>query len=132
MLGSAEEFVRLRLSHVPEDYQRAAHEEAPIAVWLDVIARFPEMREWVAHNKTVPLEILEILAGDGNASVRATVANKRKLSAALFEALSRDGDEGVRHRLAFNKKTPTSVLERLASDPVDLVRETALKRLGTG
>ena len=44
MINSAEEFVRLRSSELPEEYWRAAHEEVPDAVWLDVIARFPDMR----------------------------------------------------------------------------------------
>lgn len=34
MITSAEEFVRLRSSHDPELYYRAAHEEADEAVWL--------------------------------------------------------------------------------------------------
>lgn len=44
MIESAEEFVRLRRSPLSDDYRRAAHEEAPIQVWVDVLARFPEMR----------------------------------------------------------------------------------------
>ena len=55
MIGSAEEFVRLRSSSNLIDYQRAAHDDAPDAVWLDVIQRFPDYRFWVAHNKTVPV-----------------------------------------------------------------------------
>ncbi len=129
MITSAEEFVRLRLSDAPEDYGRAGIEEAPAAVWLDIVARFPEMLGWVAHNKTVPLEILEILAGDEDARVRASVASKRKLSSALFEALSRDGDESVRHRLACNAKAPEQVLEWLSADPVEFVRNAAQKRM---
>lgn len=130
MITSAEEFVRLRNSDLRDDYSRAADDDAPVAVWYDVISRFPEMREWVAHNRTVPLEILEILARDEEASVRATVAEKRKLSEDLFEVLSLDDDEMVRQRLAYNKKTPTYIIERLANDSVSLVRSVAIKRLG--
>jgi hypothetical protein len=64
MINSAEEFVRLRNSELPEDYLRSANEEAPIHVWYDILLRFPTMREWVVHNRTVPLEILEVLACD--------------------------------------------------------------------
>jgi hypothetical protein len=48
--------VRLRTSDRIEEYWRAAEDEAPLAVWRGVVTRFLEMREWVAHNKTVPLE----------------------------------------------------------------------------
>ena len=129
MITSAEEFVRLRLSESAEDYGRAGSEDAPASVWLDVVARFPEMREWVAHNKTVPLDILESLARDEDARVRAGVAAKRKLSVALFERLSRDNDEAVRHQLACNAKAPEHVMQHLSVDPVELVRNAALKRL---
>jgi hypothetical protein len=100
VIESAEEFVRLRSSEDPEEYGLAAIEPAPEAVWLEVIARFPEMRPWVAHNKTVPLSILKILADDEDADVRAAVASKRKLSDELFIRLARDTDEGVRARIA--------------------------------
>lgn len=130
MITSAEEFVRLRGSENSEEYSRAAEEQAPVAVWLDVVSRFPEMREWVAHNRTVPLEVLEVLARDSSASVRATVAEKRKLSLELFDVLSRDRDELVRQRIAYNKKTPEHVLEQLSIDPSPLVCDAAMKRLG--
>lgn len=129
MIHSAEEFVRLRTSDKPEEYSVAAGDEAPISVWFDVVNRYPEMREWVAHNRTVPLEVLERLAVDEDRSVRAAVADKRKLSDGLFDLLSRDVDEVVRQRIAYNKKTPVAVVERLTTDPVPLVRLVAQKRL---
>lgn len=129
MINSAEEFVLLQTSEARNEYIRAAHEEAPDFVWMDIISRFPEMREWVAHNRTVPLNILEILARDMNESVRATVASKRKLSPELFDLLSQDMSESVRERVACNKKVPAHILKRLADDPVRFVREAALKRM---
>ena len=57
MINSAEEFVRLRTSEQKEEYSKAVEDEAPISVWLDIVDRFPEMKEWVVHNRTVPLEI---------------------------------------------------------------------------
>jgi hypothetical protein len=128
MILSAEEFVRLRTSDLREEYSRAAEDEAPVAIWMDLISRFPDMREWVAHNRTVPLEILEVLARDPQRRVRAAVADRRKLSAELFDLLSRDDDEVVRHRIAYNGKTPVAIIERLAADPVPLVRDAARKR----
>lgn len=125
MIESAEEFVRLRTSSNPDDYRRAAHEEAPLQVWLEVIERFPEMRSWVAHNKAVPLEVLSVLSGDSEVDVRAAVADKRKLSVELFRRLAADPDDGVRTRVAYNRKTPVDLLRALVNDPADLVRDAA-------
>ena len=129
MIKSAEEFVRLRTSDKMDEYNIAGSEPAPISVWLDIIARYPEMKRWVVLNRSVPLGILEILATDADSSVRATVANKRKLSLALFELLSRDVDEVVRQRIAYNKKVPPSILRRLSMDASSFVREAAIKHL---
>ena len=129
MIHTAEEFARLRRSDVPAEYQRAASEEAPVDVWLSVIDQFPDLREWVAHNKTVPLPVLELLARDPSASVRFTVASKRKLSHELQILLVTDPDSSVRHGLARNAKCEPEVLQRLAEDSESFVREVASKRL---
>ncbi|WP_151799361.1 hypothetical protein [Acinetobacter nosocomialis] len=130
MISSAEEFVFLRTSEILEEYTRAAYDDASDVVWMEVISKFPEMREWVAHNKTVPINILKILARDTNESVRAIVASKRKLSPELFDLLSQDKSETVRERVACNKKAPIHILRRLVNDPTMFVRVAALKRLG--
>ncbi len=114
MIASAEEFVRLRRSEVPSEYLQAAHDEAPIEVWKDVIARYPEMRVWVAHNKTVPLEILSILAWDSDPDVRHSVAMKNKLPADLMLALAGDENESVRMAIARNKKVTVEALRKIA------------------
>jgi hypothetical protein len=129
MIGSAEEFARLRGSDSPEEQSRAGTEEASADVWFSVIERFPELREWVAHNKTVPLEVLELLARDPSRSVRSTVAGKRKLSYELQLALAKDPDSSVRARLAWNAKCKTDVLHTLAADEEPFVREAATQRL---
>lgn len=77
MIDSADEFVRLRTSEEPAEYNRAATEEAAEQTWLDVIERFPEMRFWVVQNKTVPLSVLEILRHDSDERVRHMVTRKR-------------------------------------------------------
>lgn len=127
MINSAEEFISLRTSTERTQYDRAAHEDASSETWSDVISRFPDMRRWVAHNKTVPLEILRVLAKDTDPEVRFSVALKRKLDVELFETLSRDADESVRQAIACNKKTPAEIIERLVSDDASLVRAAALK-----
>ena len=70
MIESAEEFVRLRGSEVPEEYLRAAQDSAEVQVWLDIIQRYPDMRFWVAQNKTVPVPVLEVLRNDEDQRVR--------------------------------------------------------------
>ena len=129
MITTAEEFVRLRESDKPDEYQRAAHEAAPVEVWHDVISRYPHMRMWVAHNKTVPIRVLEILANDSDPDVRAMVAMKRKLTPELQLLLAADSDEGVRGRLANNAEETTEVLKTAngASGPA---AEAAARRLG--
>ncbi len=125
MIESAEEFVRLRTSCRPEEYLRAAEEEAATDVWIAVIQRYPDMRSWVAHNKSVPIEVLALLAVDPDPDVRSVVADRRKLTPELFRLLGADRDEAVRARIAYNKKVPLEVLGTLAADPAELVREAA-------
>ena len=129
MIQSAEEFVQLRRSHCQSDYLKAASEAASLDVWVDVIQRFPEMKIWVALNKTVPTEILAALAKDADSDVRATVAMKNKLTEELYVLLASDSDDGVRERVAFNKNTPTKVLERLSRDKQPQIAEQARRRL---
>lgn len=128
MIESAEEFERLRMSGNADEQSLAASEPAHESVWIDVIERFPDLRQWVAHNKTVPLDILRTLASDVDPEVRATVAMKRKLDRPLFELLARDAEAGVRHRLACNRKCPADVLARLAADLEEFVARAALER----
>lgn len=132
MIESADEFARLRWSDDPAEYGRAAHEPAPLEVWQDVIARFPELRQWVAHNKTVPHEILAELATDPDASVRYFVAMKRKLALELQLRLATDPDDSVRAGIANNAKASRAALELLAEDPWHVIAERARERLAAG
>jgi len=128
MIDSVEEFIRLRTSDKPEEYSRAAHEPAPVAVWEALIERHPDMRFWVAQNKTVPVAILEVLARDEDSRVRSMVAAKRKLPANLQLLLASDPDEGVRERLVYNAKADPEALERIAAGS-DRVAAEAGRRL---
>lgn len=119
----------MRASEDRAEYERAAREEAPQEVWLEVIKRFPEMRRWVAHNKTVPVEVLEVLSRDPDAEVRWRVATRRKLPEAIQLRLADDEDSSVRRSLACNARATRAVLRVLAEDAEPPVREKAKERL---
>ena len=104
MITSAEEFIRLRNSDIKEEQVRADRDSADALTWIEVINRFPEYKTWVIHNKTVPTEILEMLAKDDDAGVRSEVARKRKINDKIFDILAVDKDETVRHALICNTK----------------------------
>jgi hypothetical protein len=126
---SADEFARLRTSEDPVEYGRAAREDAPIEVWLEVIARYPDLRKWVAHNKRVPIEILEQLSRDGGPRVRFTVASKRKATESILARVAEDADESVRLEVVRHRNTPPALMRRLADDEWEAVRELARSRL---
>jgi hypothetical protein len=128
-ITSSEEFVRLRLSDDPADYRRASNEDAPMEVWEAVIATRPDMKPWVIHNKTVPLEMLRGLASDADTEVRCAVAGKRKLDRELFNALAADPEPEVRHRVAWNAKVPVDLLLALTRDENAWVAAAAHHRL---
>ena len=131
MLETAEEFVRLRTSADPEEQSRAATDEAAVSTWINIVERYPNMRFWVAQNKTVPVEILERLAADDDPKVRSMVAKmKRKLGPLLLETMALDPNDAVRMAVARHPNTPPDVLARLAQqDPWVEVRNVAAARL---
>ena len=132
MITNAEEFLRLRSSNNADEYRRAAYEPAPENVWHDIITRYPEMRSWVAHNKTVSIAVLAILSTDSDPHVRMVVATKRKLTEPLQLRLAHDSDSGVRYQLACNARVTSNILHILATDEELFIRERAQQRLRTG
>jgi hypothetical protein len=92
VIQSAEEFLRLRTSTDPDEYWRAAHDQAGEATWRDVLARFPDMRFWVAQNKTVPLSILDDLRNDPDERVSSMVRAKGSSRRAHPEDAKRLGE----------------------------------------
>jgi hypothetical protein len=129
MIESAIQFITLRSSTMLDEYQQAANDAAPIEVWLQIIEQYPEMRKWVAHNKTVPIAILEILAQDPDPRVRATVAAKRKAGQAILQQLAQDPDESVRMQVAINANTPSEILHQLLNDRWERIVEIIKERL---
>ncbi|MBA2939725.1 hypothetical protein HZF08_15520 [Paenibacillus sp. CGMCC 1.16610] len=132
MINSAEEFVRLRLSESIDEYLKAAWEDALFEVWLEVIRKYPDMREWVAHNKTIPVGIMEILADDANERVRFNVATKNRLPEHLQLKLAKDLDCSVRKRIVYNKKATFQVLSLLLNDEDEDIRTLAKNRIDEG
>ena len=116
MIKTAEEFIRLRTSEVLEEYLRAAHDTADISTWIEVIEKHPDFKRWVIHNKTVPIEILELLTLDMDPNVRSEVAIKRKINDKIFVTLSRDKDENVRYALMCNTKLSIDKLKQIETN----------------
>lgn len=132
MINSAEEFVRLRLSENMDEYLKAAWDEAHLEVWLEVIEKYPDMRKWVAHNKTIPVEIMEILADDSDENVRFTIATKNRLPENLQLKLAKDPESSVRNRIVYNKKATLRALRMLVNDEEEDTRALARQRIDEG
>lgn len=129
MILSAEEFVRLRESEDPSEYIRSGVDTAELSVWLDIIYKYPEMKVWVARNRTVPPEIIRLLAKDNDPLVRGSISRKYPLEDDLYHDLSRDIDEGIRAGLTYNKKIPIDILKYMSeNDPSEFVKEVALEK----
>ena len=129
MIESADEFFKLRTSDSPDEYNRAAREEATEEIWIDVLEKFPDMKIWVIHNKTVPLSILRKLSKDLDEEVRCAIASKRKLDFELFDSLSTDTSQRVRGAIAGNPKCPDMILGRLAQDEDEWIVSVAKEKL---
>lgn len=132
MIKSAEEFVKLRSSEKIDEYLKAAWDDAPLEVWLEVIKNYPDMREWVAHNKSIPVEIMEILADDADERVRFNVATKNRLPEHLQLKLANDSESSVRQRIVYNKKATFQVICILLNDEDEDIRILAKNRIDEG
>jgi hypothetical protein len=113
MIQSAKEFIALRSSQDLVEQKRATHDEAPLSVWQEIIAKYPEYKIWVVRNKTVPLEILELLSKDNDAQVRSEIASKRKINDSIISVLSKDEHENVRYALMLNKSLTKQQLQQI-------------------
>lgn len=137
MINSAEEFVRLRKSEKPEEYNRANDDFLPDNVAFDLIENYPDMREYVGVNSTISLKVLYRLAEDEDWLVRWHIASLHAftgekvhtLDRYLFDKLSRDEDEGVRKRVAYHPDTPIDILEQLTHDSSEDCAEAAREKL---
>ena len=109
MIPDAAEFKWLRQNSDLQLQHRASYEPASHDTWIDVINKYPELRKWVAHNKTVPIEILDLLSTDECSQVRSTVARKRKITPEIAERMAVDKSEDVRYALLCNTNLPWTI-----------------------
>ena len=131
MIRSAEEFRCIRLSDEEQAIVRASREDAPVAVWREVIERWPDMRFWVAHNRTIPLEILECLSRDQDERTRKRVAMKRKLPLDIRWRLAHDPAASVVQTIIQNRTTPLDLVEHIRNTTSDTwLRRLADARIG--
>jgi len=116
MIKNSKEFIKLRESDNLEEQYRAGNDNADIKVWLDIIENYPNFKHWVIQNKTIQIEILEILCADKDSNIRAEVARKRKINDKIFNILSHDYDEKVRYALMCNTKLTIDEKQKIKVD----------------
>jgi hypothetical protein len=129
MIKSADEFIRLRTSEIEEEYSRAANDSADISIWNEVIEKYPDYKEWVIHNKTIQIGILEKLSFDKDPRVRSAVARKRKINDRIFATLSTDNNEDVRYVLMCNPKLTVDKLKQIKTSDSDWLTKKLDERL---
>lgn len=129
MIKTAEEFIRLRQSENLEEQSRASREPAEIEIWLEIIDKYPEFKVWIAHNKTIQIEILEILSNDIDPTIRESIARKRKINETIFSRLSQDTDENVRYALIWNTKISVDKIKMIKVDDSEWLKIKLTERL---
>ena len=129
MINTTSEFIKLRNSDIPAEYNRTGIEEAPIDVWMELIENHPDMKVWVARNKSIPMEIINILSLDNDPVIRDAISSKYPLDIEIYQLFSKDADEGIRAKLTYNKGLPLFILKDMAkNDPSEFVRTEAKSR----
>jgi hypothetical protein len=131
MIKSADEFIALRQSDNIDEQYRASHDNADINIWLEVIESYPDFKNWVIHNKTIQIEILEFLSTDKDPKVRSAVARKRKINDAIFNLLSVDHDEGVRYALMCNTNLSIDKIKTIKINDSIWLTEQLAERIKT-
>lgn len=121
--------MRLRRSSDSAEYRRSATDSAADEVWIEVIERFPDLRKWVAHNRTISAPIVERLAVDPDEEVRWRIAAKNALAPQVLIELATDPSELVRLRVLRHRRLPLKALQTLCGDPVESIRTDAVSRL---
>ena len=90
--------------------------------------QYPDFKIWVIHNKTIPIEILEILSRDSDAEVRSAVARKRKINQTIKLDLSQDIDQNVRFALMSNSTMTITELNQIRVEDSAWLKEQIEER----
>jgi hypothetical protein len=85
----------------------------------------PKIRESVAGSYHAPADVIEALAVDPDAGVRAWLARNETTPCDVLRRLARDESETVRGWVALNFFVPADVMSELADDPSPVVRGLA-------
>lgn len=112
-----------------EEYLQAARADLASNTWLQIMRDFPDMHFWIAQNKKVPIDILELLSTSPDPKARAMVVGKRKVTPEILARMKNDPYDPVRQTIAGHPKTPIEVVRFLSNDPVQVVRDVAVERL---
>lgn len=128
MIENPGEFHRFWMSGNPMLRHKLTHDEASVETWRAIVMSLPEARSTVARNKTLPAEILVMLARDEDPLVREEVAGRRGIPVEAQMILVDDAVMLVRHRLAFNASVGDELRARLVEDRDPTVRSAASLR----
>jgi hypothetical protein len=82
----------------------------------------PKIRESVASSYHAPADVVEALASDPDAGVRAWLARNETTPCDVLRQLAHDESETVRGWVAVNFFVPADVMAELADDPSPVVR----------
>ena len=110
--------------------QILGHPHCPQAL-LEVIPKMVLQRRKLAGNARTPREVLQILSGDAQWSVRRAVAGNAATAPAQLTALSRDPAEAVRRVVAIRTDLPVAAAAQLAEDRDDWVRQVVARNAVT-
>jgi hypothetical protein len=127
MIRSAEDYIALLESD--DVYEPSPYDEATDEVWLDIIARFPQAREAIAHNKTTSEIVIRKLYSVGDERVRWQLASVRRTPRDLLVEMASDPSSGVGAALACHPKLPPEALAKLLQHESAFVRERANERV---
>ena len=129
LIHNASEFIDTLENPESSDHALIRFGMASTTTWLEIIQHSEDAAVWVALNKTIPVEVIEVLAQHSSARVRRFAAAKNRITPELILLLSTDSDPSVRLRIAIHKKTGAEILRQLLRDDWEQVVETARKRL---
>jgi hypothetical protein len=93
----------------------ASNTSTPVET-LSGMAKVARLRETIARNTSVTLELLRELSLETVESIRSSVAQNLNTPPDVLTVLALDSDDMVRYRVAGNVNTPPESLIKLASD----------------